>query len=91
MREGLHASASGFPILRTPVVLITQSITIRYRRPDAPWSVGRMVVPGGSEAAAVHIERLKALGYAIVDAVTTPETTDLAPRGGLPIRRTANT
>ena len=41
--------------------------TIRYRRPDAPWSVVVMVVPSGADNATTQMNRLKALGYSIVD------------------------
>jgi hypothetical protein len=47
------------------------SYTMRYRRPEAPWSVGRMVVPDGAEAAALQKARLEALGYSVID-VTPP-------------------
>jgi hypothetical protein len=45
---------------------ITENFTIRYRRPQAPWSVVKMVVPGAAQATA-QIDRLKALGYSIID------------------------
>jgi len=45
---------------------ITESFTIRYRRPEAPWSVVRTVVPG-AEATKTQVDRLKALGYSIID------------------------
>ncbi len=45
---------------------MTESFTIRYRRPEAPWSVVKMVVPG-TDAVKSQIDRLKALGYSIID------------------------
>jgi hypothetical protein len=48
---------------------MTQSHTIRYRRPEAPWSVVVMVIPGGNDATLAQIQRLRALGYAVIDVV----------------------
>jgi hypothetical protein len=44
---------------------------IRYRRPEAPWSVVHMTVPNGADATKVQTMRLEALGYSIID-VTPP-------------------
>ena len=50
--------------------------TIRYRRPDAPWSVVVMVVPSGVDNATAQMSRLRTLGYSIVDvSPPLPETT----------------
>ena len=50
--------------------------TIRYRRPDAPWSVVTMIVPGGADDAIAQIQRLKTLCYVIVDVLPQlPQTT----------------
>ena len=50
--------------------------TIRYRRPDAPWSVVTMIVPSGAEDTMIQKQRLKRLGYSIVDIwPPLPETT----------------
>ena len=50
--------------------------TIRYRRPDAPWSVVVMVVPSGADDAMAQMQRLKTLGYSIVDvSPRLPEAT----------------
>jgi len=46
--------------------LIATGFTIRYRRPEAPGSWGRMTVPNGDEVTAQK-GRLEALGYSIVD------------------------
>jgi hypothetical protein len=40
---------------------------IRYRRPEAPWSLIEMTVPNGEEAAQMQRMRLVALGYSVVD------------------------
>jgi hypothetical protein len=46
--------------------------TIRYRRPDAPWSVVNMTIPDNGEAAVLFQQtRLETLGYSIID-VTPP-------------------
>lgn len=46
--------------------------TIRYRRPDAPWSVVNMTIPNNAEAAVLLQQtRLETLGYSIID-VTPP-------------------
>jgi|KBSMisStandDraft_5_1062788.scaffolds.fasta_scaffold1143100_1 hypothetical protein len=46
--------------------------TIRYRRPDAPWSVVNMTIPDNGEAAVLLQQtRLETLGYSIID-VTPP-------------------
>ena len=41
-------------------------IVIRYRRPEAPWSVVMMTVPNEVEAE-IQTTRLKKLGYSLVD------------------------
>lgn len=43
---------------------------IRYRRPDAPWSLLQMTAPDAKGAAA-QVDRLLALGYQVAD-VTPP-------------------
>ncbi len=59
--------------------------TIRYRRPDAPWSVVVMVVPSGVDEAITQMNRLRTLGYSIVDvSPTLPEAT-LAKVTALPL------
>ena len=45
--------------------------TIRYRRPDAPWSVVNMTIPDDAEALLFQQTRLETLGYSIID-VTPP-------------------
>jgi hypothetical protein len=40
--------------------------TIRYGRPEALWSVTRMVVTGDVEQAQAHVNRLRNLGYTII-------------------------
>ncbi len=51
---------------------------IRYRRPDAPWSLAQMTTPNAVEAA-IQVGRLKALGYHVADV--TPPLGEPAPRG----------
>lgn len=41
---------------------------IRYRRPEAPWSLSLMTTPDAKEAA-VQIGRLTALGYRVEDVL----------------------
>ncbi|MEI9996004.1 MAG: hypothetical protein WDM91_15520 [Rhizomicrobium sp.] len=53
--------------------------TIRYRRPEAPWSVVVMVVPNGADMALAQVQRLRALGYAVFDV--TPALPDPAHDG----------
>jgi hypothetical protein len=43
--------------------------TIRYRRPEAMWSVARMVVDGEPERVRSQIKRLTNLGYTVIDVV----------------------
>lgn len=45
--------------------------TIRYRRPEVPWSVVNMTIPDDAEAVLLQQVRLEALGYSIID-VTPP-------------------
>jgi hypothetical protein len=45
---------------------IAKSLTIRYRRPEAPWSMVKMTVPSGEEAQ-IQTARLEALGYSVMD------------------------
>jgi hypothetical protein len=45
--------------------------TIRYRRPDAPWSVAVTAMTGTVETVTMHVDRLRALGYKIHD-ITPP-------------------
>jgi len=59
---------------------ISESFTIRYRRPEAPWSVVKMVVPH-ADAATAQIDRLKALGYSIIDVEPAPPTPQVVPQG----------
>jgi hypothetical protein len=40
--------------------------TIRYRRPETPYALSRIVVPDGTNPRE-HIRRLETLGYAIVE------------------------
>lgn len=44
--------------------------TIRYRRPETPWSLSRSTTPDAARAV-LQIARLVALGYEVVD-VTPP-------------------
>jgi hypothetical protein len=50
------------------------SFTIRYRRPETPWSVGKMTVPDGEEATEIQKARLEALGYSVIDVTSSPPT-----------------
>jgi hypothetical protein len=50
----------------------TAGTIIRYRRPEAPWSVATMVISGDEELVKVQIDRLLALGYSIVDSGQSP-------------------
>ena len=43
-----------------------QSLTIRYHRPEAPWSMVKMTVPNDEEAQ-IQTARLQALGYRVMD------------------------
>jgi hypothetical protein len=58
---------------------MSSSFTIRYRRPEAPWSVVVMVVPGEAEAALMQVQRLRALGYTVFDV--SPPLHDPAHEG----------
>ncbi len=58
---------------------MTEIFTIRYRRPQAPWSVVKMAVPG-AEAALAQVKRLKALGYSIIDVEPTSPRPPVAPQ-----------
>jgi hypothetical protein len=49
---------------------MTESFTIRYRRPQEPWSVVKMLTPSAEETL-IQVKRLKALGYSIVDVEPT--------------------
>ena len=56
------------------------AFTIRYRRPEAPWSLAKMTVPNGEEAALAQKARLEALGYWVIDiAPSIPPTTQKPP------------
>jgi len=69
---------SSCPVPSRTRCAITESFTIRYRRPQAPWSVVKMVVPGAG-AATAQIDRLKALGYSIIDV--EPVSPKIVPQG----------
>ncbi len=46
---------------------ITRSYTIRYRRPEEPWSLIVMIVPSGADEASLQLSRLRKLGYSVMD------------------------
>ena len=50
---------------------IVTSFTIRYRRPETPWSLVKMTVPNGEEATEIQKARLEALGYAVIDVTSS--------------------
>jgi hypothetical protein len=50
---------------------IMSSFTIRYRRPEVPWSVVKMTVPNGEEATEIQRARLEALGYSVIDVTSS--------------------
>jgi hypothetical protein len=51
--------------------------SIRYRRPETPYSLSRMTTQDAVQAA-IQVERLIALGYAVAD-VTPPLALKKAP------------
>jgi hypothetical protein len=51
------------------------NFTIRYRRPEAPWSLVKMTVPDGDEATQIQKSRLEALGYSVIDVTSSIPST----------------
>jgi hypothetical protein len=50
--------------------------TIRFRRPETPYSVSRMFV-SNDEDTETHVRHLKVLGYTILDVLPSPAGNDM--------------
>lgn len=58
--------APRFPLRENAGTILTH--TIRFRRPETPYSVSKMTAPNEREAM-TQMHRLEALGYSIIDVI----------------------